>query len=93
MIELRFHEELYDGFAIDEAVKTYEPYATFTLSKEAGGFVVKIEPKPEEDGGADPSLVAAELLNFALGKTIERSRAAAPEAGAAPADTTAQEAA
>lgn len=93
MIELRFHEELYDGFAIDEAVKTYEPYATFTLSKEAGGFVVKIEAKPEEDGGADPSLVAAELMNFALGKTIERSRTTTPEAAAAPAPASAQEAA
>lgn len=80
MIELRFHEELYDGFAIDEAVKTYEPYATFTLARESGGYVVKIAARPEEEGGADPSLVAAELMNYALGKTIERSRSAAPAA-------------
>lgn len=89
MIELRFHEELYDGFAIDEAVKTYEPYATFTLSRESGGFIVKIAARPEEEGGADPSLVAAELMNYALGKTIERSRSAtsatsAPETAPAP---------
>lgn len=83
MIELRFHEELYDGFAIDEAVKTYAPYATFTLSREAGGFVVKVEAKPEEEGGADAALVAAELMNYALGKTVERSRAAATGAGPA----------
>lgn len=102
MIELRFHEELYDGFAIDEAVKTYEPYATFTLSRESGGFIVQIAPKPEEEGGADAdhdgtasgpkpwageaglNLVAAELMNYALGKTIERSRSApaAPEPAA-----------
>lgn len=85
MIEVRFHEDLYDGFAIDEAVKLYEPYAAFTLSREAGGFVVKIDARPEEEGGADPALVAAELMNYALGKTIERSRAvadAAPEAAA-----------
>ncbi len=86
MIELRFHEELYDGFAIDEAVKTYEPYATFTLSREAGGFLVNIAAKPEEEGGADPTLVAAELMNYALGKTIERKRSAAatPAEAAAP---------
>ena len=89
MIELRFHEELYDGFAIDEAVKLYEPYATFTLSREAGGFVVKIDARPEEEGGADPALVAAELMNYALGKTIERSRAVAEEPAAPAADASA----
>lgn len=90
MIELRFHEELYDGFAIDEAVKTYEPFATFTLSREAGGFIVKVAAKPEEEGGADPTLVAAELMNYALGKTIERKRSAAasPEGAAAPTEAT-----
>lgn len=76
MIELRFHEELYDGFAIDEAVKLYEPYAAFTLSREPGGFVVKIDALASGDG-EDLSLVAAELLNYALGKTIERSRTSA----------------
>ncbi|MBK8253522.1 MAG: hypothetical protein IPK82_12750 [Polyangiaceae bacterium] len=76
MIEVRFHEEFYDGFAIDEAVKLYAPYANFTLKREAGGFIVQVEGKPEDQGGADPSLVAAELMNYALGKTIERSRAA-----------------
>lgn len=86
MIEVRFHEEFYDGFAIDEAVKLYAPYADFTLKREAGGFIVQIEGKPEDQGGADPSLVAAELMNYALGKTIERSRTAeiaAPEATSA----------
>ncbi len=78
MIELRFHAELYDGFAIDEAVKTYSEFATFELSKEAGGFIVKVHEKPEEEGGADAALVAMELLNFALGKTIERSRTSDP---------------
>jgi len=80
VIEVRFHEELYDGFAIDEAVKLYGPYATFALSREAGGYVVKIEG---QEGGADESVIAAELANYALGKTIERSRATAaatPEA-------------
>jgi len=83
VIELRFHEELYDGFAIDEAVKLYDPYATFTLAREPGGYVIRIEGKPESDGGADEAMIAAELANYALGKTIERSRATAPEAVAA----------
>jgi hypothetical protein len=77
VIEVRFHEELYDGFAIDEAVKLYGPYATFALSREAGGYVVKIEG---QEGGADESVIAAELANYALGKTIERSRASAADA-------------
>lgn len=75
MIELRFHEELYDGFAIDEAVKVYEPYATFTLDRQAGGYLVKLEAKAGDDGVIDESLIAAEIVNYALGKTIERSRA------------------
>jgi len=83
VIELRFHEELYDGFAIDEAVKLYEPYAAFTLVREPGGYIVKIEGRPESEGGADEALVAAELANYALGKTIERSRAATPATGEA----------
>jgi hypothetical protein len=74
VIDLRFHEELYDGFAIDEAVKVYAPYATFTLSRERGGYVVQIQG---HEGGADEAVIAAELSNYALGKTIEKSRAAA----------------
>lgn len=80
MIELRFHEELYDGFAIDEAVKLYEPYASFTLERERGGFTVKLEAKA--DAGVEEALIAAELANYALGKTIERSRETPATAGA-----------
>ncbi|MEZ4297704.1 MAG: HxsD-like protein [Polyangiaceae bacterium] len=89
MIELRFHEELYDGFAIDEAVKLYGPYAAFKLSRQDQGYVVQIEPLAGDDP-VDPAVVAAELMNYALGKTIERARAAtdiAPEA--TPAEETA----
>lgn len=73
MIQLRLHEELYDALAIDEAVKTYEPYARVSSRREAGGTIVTVEAL---EGGADASLIAAELGNFALGRTIERSRAA-----------------
>ena len=69
MIELRFHEELYDGFAIDEAVKTFEGHATFELVREPPGYVVRVTGNREE-------LVADELANYALGKTIEKRGAA-----------------
>ena len=41
MIELRFHHELYDGFAVDEAAKVYGPYGTMELVREPEGFVVR----------------------------------------------------
>lgn len=74
MIRLTFHAELYDGFAIDEAVKVFTPFAGFTLSRDPDHFVVVVEGKAN---GPDESRVAAELLNFALGKTIDRSRSVA----------------
>lgn len=75
MIELRFHQELYDGFAIDEAVKTYAQYASAELEKDAGSFVVKVTAKPEAlAGGIDERTIGLELANFALGLTIEKSR-------------------
>ncbi|MDI1448934.1 HxsD-like protein [Polyangium sp. 6x1] len=77
MIELRFHEELYDGFAIDEAVKTYAAYATAELSRDGGAYVVKVTAKPEATSeGIDERVLSAELANYALGLTIEKARAA-----------------
>lgn len=80
MIEVRFHEELYDALSLDEAVKTYEPYAKLTAHREPGGATVRIEAI---EGGADEALIAAELGNFALGRAIERSRNQAPPANEA----------
>ncbi|MFO0589738.1 MAG: HxsD-like protein [Polyangiaceae bacterium] len=83
MIEIRFHGELYDASAIDEAVKLYEPYASLTIAREASGTTVQIQAN---EGGADAPLIAAELANYALGRTIERTRTAstsAPKAGGA----------
>ncbi len=42
MIELRFHHELYDGFAVDEAAKVYGAFATMDLVREPEGFVVRL---------------------------------------------------
>ncbi len=74
-MEIRFHEELYDGLAIDEAAALYGPYATLAVTRGPGGWIVKIEA---QEGGADAQVIAAELANYALGRTIERSRATSP---------------
>ncbi|MCC6557469.1 MAG: hypothetical protein IT372_31345 [Polyangiaceae bacterium] len=87
MIELRFHEELYDGFAVDEAVKAYDAFMTAELTREPHGYVVRVTASQSAlDQAIDEATIAAELANYALGRTIERSRGAegagAPGAGA-----------
>lgn len=76
MSELRFHRDLYDGPALDEAAKVYEPYASLSLVEEPSYWLVRVE-------GDDADLVARELANYALGLTIERRGGARGE-GAAP---------
>lgn len=71
MIELRFHHELYDGFAIDQAVKVYGPFGTMELAREPGGFVVRVTGSEGMPEGA----LAAELANYALGLTVEKQGA------------------
>lgn len=76
MIELRFHEELYDGFAVDEAVKVYAAFMDAELSRGSQGYVVRVTASPSAlEQGIDEETISAELANYALGKTIERSRA------------------
>jgi hypothetical protein len=87
VIELRFHEELYDGFAVDEAVKTYADFLTAELVRERVGYMVRVMALPGAlKDGLDEATIAAELANYALGKTIERSRARDTALGGAPAD-------
>jgi hypothetical protein len=75
VIELRFHQELYDGFAIDEAVKTYASYASAELERDGGNFVVKVTASPRALAeGIDERTLCLELANYALGLTIERVR-------------------
>ena len=75
MIELRFHQELYDGFAIDEATKTYSKYALTDFQRENGNFVLKVTAsKRAIEEGIDERTIALELANYALGLTIERVR-------------------
>ena len=65
---LRFHKTLYDGEAVDQAVKELSDWAEFTLSEEDGYWVVAIAPGEDVDG----AMVRGELSNYALGLTIER---------------------
>jgi hypothetical protein len=74
VIELRFHHELYDGFAVDEAAKVYGPYASMELVREPEGYVVRLSASADAAAaGIDERTLAAELANYALGLTVERS--------------------
>ena len=76
MIAIHFHHELYDGFAIDEAVKVYAPFVSAELSREPAAFLVKLTARAEAiEQGLDEETISAELANYALGKTIERGGA------------------
>jgi hypothetical protein len=66
---LKFHREVYSGFAVDEAVKTFADFATFTLREEPEHWVVEL------DGGARERQVAGELANYALGLTVKKRSA------------------
>jgi hypothetical protein len=73
VIELRFEEALYDGFAIDEAAKAFEPFASIERERRDGAFILRVtlSDGAAADGHAEAD-VASELANHALGKTIER---------------------
>lgn len=81
MIELRFHRELYDGNAIDEAMKVFAAHATFEQAEEPAHWILRVTGR---DSGRDPSRekrIAGELANYALGLTIgARGSSASPSA-------------
>lgn len=72
MIDLRFSSELYSGFAIDSAVKTYSGFAEFVLEREPEVFVVRLTALGEH---SEPR-IADEFSNYALGATIEERQKA-----------------
>ena len=77
MIELRFHQGLYDGLAVEEAVKAYDAFMSAELVREPEGYLVRVTASPSAlEQAIDEAVLAAELANYALGKTIERSRRA-----------------
>lgn len=65
MTTLRFHRSLYQGNAVDEAVKTFGRFATFDLVEEPEHWVVRLEAAARERE------VAGELSNYALGLTVK----------------------
>jgi hypothetical protein len=80
MIELRFHHELYDGRAIDQATKVYAPFAAFELVREAEGYIVRVAAAKDLAEGIDERTIAAELASYALGLTVERQSSEAEQA-------------
>jgi hypothetical protein len=68
MVELVFNKDLYDGFALDEATKTYGRFGTFELVEEPARWVVRVTANSAER----EERLSAELANHALGATIER---------------------
>jgi hypothetical protein len=90
VIELRFHHDLYDGFAIDEASKVYGPYGAMELVREPNAYLVRITATADAAAqGIDEKILAAELGNYALGMTIEKRLSHPP--APAPADAVAAE--
>jgi hypothetical protein len=68
--ELRLHRELYDGAAVDGALKVYAPHATFERVEQPSHWVVRITARsPERE-----RRVAGELANYALGLTVRGRR-------------------
>jgi hypothetical protein len=67
MIQLMFHKELYLGEAVDEAVKVYSDYAKFEMLEQPHVWMVSLRANdPEQE-----VMLASELANYALGRTIE----------------------
>lgn len=77
MIELRFHEDLYDGASVVEATKAYAELAEVTIEREGAALVARVSALPVAvEEGIDELTLSAELANYALGRSIERARAA-----------------
>lgn len=67
MTELSFNRELYQGTAVDEAVKVFAGFATFELAEAPRHFIVRVSAAtPERE-----RQVAGELSNYALGLTVK----------------------
>jgi hypothetical protein len=74
MIELRFHADLYDGFAVDEAAKVYGAYAAMDLVKEPDAWLVRVTANADTIAqGIDEGTLCAEMSNYALGMSIEKA--------------------
>jgi hypothetical protein len=74
-VELR--KSLYEGRAVDEAIKVYDPHASLGRKEEPEHWVVTVTAKSE----ARERTIAGELANYALGLTV-RGRGAKASRGA-----------
>ena len=82
MRELRFHRGLYQGTAVDAAVKVFEKFGRFALTEETEHWVVRVEAKSP----ARERQLVGELANYALGLSVreqEKLAADAPAPGGA----------
>lgn len=75
MTELRFHRDLYDGEAVDEAIKTFDRYAKIERAEEETHWIVRLTCDAASPHARELR-IAGELGNFALGLTIRRSKSA-----------------
>lgn len=74
MTELRLHKQIYDGAAVDAAMKQLAAYARLTAVDDPAYWVVRIEARTP----ARERTVAGELGNHALGATAKRRPTVAP---------------
>jgi len=65
---LKFNRSIYDGFAVDEAVKVFATFARFELREEPEHWVVELAA----EGEARERQIAGELGNYALGLTVRK---------------------
>jgi hypothetical protein len=65
--ELRFHSELYAAAALDEAVARFAGFGVFDLIDEGSCRLLRIEAR----GGVPEAVLAGEVANFALGRTVQ----------------------
>jgi hypothetical protein len=70
LIELRLHRDLYEGNAVDGALKVYAPHATLEQAEAPAHWIVRVTARsPERE-----RRVAGELANYALGLTMRGRR-------------------
>lgn len=70
MTELRFHRELYDVSAVDEAVKLYERFGASEKETLDSHWLVRVVGPTE----ARERKVSRELANYALGLSIKGNK-------------------
>ena len=71
MRRLRFHRTLYSEAAIQEAIQAYGAFAKMELTEQEPYALVQVEPTSDD---LDEDLLAGELANHALARSIEERR-------------------